>query len=52
MFKITVPHSGTTLVISYVGYDDQDDQPMGDLTNAIGGRVSGVLFAQPSGQSM
>jgi len=99
-FKINVPQSGNTLVVSYVGMTtiervingagtenfelissdekleevvvvgygtqkktsltasvatvkgaDIQRQPVGDLTNALGGRAAGVLFTQGSGQA-
>lgn len=41
--------SSLTAAISTIEGSDIAEQPVADLSNALGGRVTGVLFTQPSG---
>lgn len=40
-----------TASVSTIKGSDLQQQPVGDLTNALGGRATGVLFTQSSGQA-
>ncbi len=46
----TQKKSSLTASIATVQGSDIAEQPVGDLSNALGGRASGVLFTQSSGQ--
>ena len=47
----TQKKTSLTASVSSVKGGDIQRQPVGDLTNALGGRASGVLFTQASGQA-
>jgi TonB-linked SusC/RagA family outer membrane protein len=43
--------SSLTAAVSTIDGSAIADQPVGDLSNALGGRASGILFTQPSGEA-
>ncbi len=47
----TQKKTSLTASVATVKGSDVQRQPVGDLTNALGGRASGVLFTQASGQA-
>lgn len=47
----TQKKTSLTASVSTVAGADIQRQPVGDLTNALGGRASGILFTQASGQA-
>jgi TonB-linked SusC/RagA family outer membrane protein len=47
----TQKKTSLTASVSTVSGADVQRQPVGDLTNALGGRASGILFTQASGQA-
>ncbi|MBX3239157.1 MAG: TonB-dependent receptor [Chitinophagaceae bacterium] len=47
----TQKKTSLTAAVSTIKGSDMQSQPVGDLSNALGGRASGVIFTQSSGQA-
>ncbi len=47
----TQKKTSVTAAVSSIKGSDMQSQPVGDLSNALGGRAPGVLFTQASGQA-